>query len=106
MLQLFLISHYPWRDMSGRRQEMLRLVTEHRPTLWLAGHKHVLEWQWAGPAFHVAANAIGWTKEGPTNAYTGYFLYYVYPEKVVAVYKPLYEDLCWSVEIANPRRVK
>ncbi len=100
---LFLVSHYPWRDMPGRRKDMLDFVSAQRPTLWLAGHTHVLEWQWAGPTLHVTANSIGWTKEGPSTAYTGFFLNYVYPEKVVVVYKPLYEDVCWSVEVPNPR---
>jgi hypothetical protein len=101
---LFLIGHYTLHGMPGRRSEMTAFVAAHTPTLWLAGHRHVLEYQRVGPALHVAANSIGWTKEGPTTAYTGYFLNYVYPEKVVVVYKPLYEEVCWSFEAPNPRQ--
>lgn len=99
---LFLINHYPFSNMPGQKEEFLKILGTYQPTLWMAGHLHRLTYEWVGPTFHVVANSIGWTKEGPSTAYTGYFIDYVYPDKVILAYKPLYEDVTWSVEVQKP----
>ncbi|HNQ34530.1 MAG TPA: metallophosphoesterase family protein [bacterium] len=104
--QLFLVNHFPLDAMPGQAAELKALLEEYRPTLFMAGHTHNLGYEWRGETFQAVANSIGWTKQGPNTSYTGYFINYVFPEQVVVVYKPLYEDVGWSVTVPNPRRKK
>jgi len=99
---VFVIGHHPL-DVRERgtveegRDEVIRLLDEHRVTAYLCGHRHRWHCSRVGGFLHYLCNDLCWHTD------IGYAVYHVFADHVLACYKPVGEDCFWELTWPNPR---